>query len=206
MAKAKAKSKSKPAGKKPAAKAAAKPAAKKAASAKPAAKAKASAPQKKSGKSLAQKAAAVASKVVSKLTPKTASKADSKKQSQKEAKASPQLTLKPLAANARTKVSIPKNFLPLDDRVLVLRAGVSDRTPGGLYIPDTVSSSERPSQGEVIAVGKGHRDKKGRTRPLDVQLGDTVMFAQYSGSEVRIDDQDFMLLREADILGVVKAD
>lgn len=96
-------------------------------------------------------------------------------------------------------------FTPLDDRVLVQRSEAATRTAGGLYIPDTVSSADRPSQGRVVAVGHGHRDKKGRLRPLDVQLGDTVMFPAFSGSEVTLGaGESLLLLREEEIIAVVK--
>lgn len=106
-------------------------------------------------------------------------------------------SVKPAAKQAaRSKF----DFVPLDDRILIERAGTSDRTAGGLYIPDTVS--ERPNKGKVIAVGRGHRDAKGRTRPLDVKVGDTVLFTGYAGSEVEFDGATYMIMRESDLLGV----
>ena len=116
------------------------------------------------------------------------------------------------AARDRKKATPPAKaadmksvFTPLDDRVMIERAGKMDRTPGGLYIPDTVSASDRPNQGLVVAVGRGHRDKKGRIRPLDVKLGDTVMFNGYGGSEVKIDGREFLVLREEEIIAVVRS-
>lgn len=96
-------------------------------------------------------------------------------------------------------------FTPLDDRVLVQRSGVSDRTPGGLYIPDTVQAGDRPKQGRVVAVGRGHRDKKGRLRPLDVRLGDLVMFAEFGGADVKLFGEDLLCIRENEIIAVVKS-
>jgi chaperonin GroES len=104
----------------------------------------------------------------------------------------------------QSPADISKAFIPLDDRVLVRRMAVELRTPGGLYIPDTVASAERPTQGQVVAVGRGHQDKKGRIRPLDVQNGDTVMFAPFSAAEITINNQELLVLREQDILAVVK--
>lgn len=91
-------------------------------------------------------------------------------------------------------------LMPLDDRLLVEKLVASDRTPGGLYIPDM--AQERPTKGKVIAVGKGHRDAKGRIRPLDVKVGDVVLFTQWSGSEIELDGATFLIMRETDLLGV----
>jgi len=85
---------------------------------------------------------------------------------------------------------------------VIQRAGAADRTPGGLYIPDTVA--DRPNQGRVIAVGRGHRDNKGRIHPLDVQLGDTVMYASFAGSELKVSDLEVLVLRENEVLAIVK--
>lgn len=89
---------------------------------------------------------------------------------------------------------------PLDDRILVEKLGASDRTPGGLYIPDM--AQERPNKGKVVAVGHGRRDKKGRVRPLDVQVGDVVLFTQWAGGEIELDGATFLIMRETDVLGV----
>ncbi len=113
----------------------------------------------------------------------------------------------PAAVKASAKVKTAdysQVFSPLDDRVLVLKVGFSNRTPGGLYIPDTVSGDDRPSQGTVVAVGPGHRDKKGRLRPLDVKIGDTVMFKAFTGSDVKIDASELLCLRESEIIAIVK--
>lgn len=89
---------------------------------------------------------------------------------------------------------------PLDDRVLV-EVETMTKTAGGLFIPATVS--DRPQQGKVVAVGRGHRNKKGRVRPMDVSLGDTVMFAAFSGTEMKLENSEILILRESDILGII---
>jgi chaperonin GroES len=98
--------------------------------------------------------------------------------------------------------TLSKNFSPLDDRILVQVEARMERTPGGLYIPDTVS--ERPNVGRVVAVGPGKRSKKGKLQPLDVRVGDEVMFAQWGGLEIEMPGQSgrFLILRETDLLGV----
>ena len=94
-------------------------------------------------------------------------------------------------------------FTPLDDRLVVERDGVSNRTAGGLYIPDTVSDSEKPNRGVVLAVGPGHRNKKGQLRPLDVQQGNKVIFFFFSGSEINLEGRDLVLIRESDVVAIV---
>jgi chaperonin GroES len=90
---------------------------------------------------------------------------------------------------------------PLHDRVLVKRVEETAKTAGGLFIPDT--AKEKPIQAQVIAVGAGKRDKDGKLHALDVKEGDRVLFAKYSGSEVKIDGEDHLILREEDILAVL---
>ena len=109
-------------------------------------------------------------------------------------------TEKPTLKLVKSKSSMAFAFQPLDDRILVERAGESNMTPGGLYIPDTVS--ERPTKGVVKAVGRGHQDKKGRVQPLDVKVGDTVLFTSYAGTEVEFGGETYLILRETDLLGV----
>lgn len=102
----------------------------------------------------------------------------------------------------KIKVAIGlKLFSPLDDRVLVQPEKAAEKTPGGLYIPDTVQ--ERPLEGKIVSVGPGHRNKKGRLRPLDVKLGDRIMYSAHAGSSVDLDGQEFLLLREEEILAVL---
>jgi chaperonin GroES len=93
-------------------------------------------------------------------------------------------------------------FRPLHDRVLVKRVEAEEKTPGGIIIPDT--AKEKPVEGEVLAVGPGVRDETGTVRPLDVKVGDHVLFGKWAGTEVIIDGEDRLILKEADILGVVE--
>jgi chaperonin GroES len=90
---------------------------------------------------------------------------------------------------------------PLHDRILVKRLDEETKTAGGLFIPDT--AKEKPIQAKVVAVGSGRRDKDGKVHALDVKAGDKVLFAKYSGSEVKIDGEDHLILREEDILAVL---
>ena len=93
-------------------------------------------------------------------------------------------------------------FRPLHDRVVVRRIEEDERTPGGIIIPDT--AKEKPQQGEVIAAGPGARDEKGVVQPLDVKAGDRVLFGKWSGSEVKIDGEELLIMKESDILGVLE--
>jgi chaperonin GroES len=95
-------------------------------------------------------------------------------------------------------------FRPLGDRVLVRRVEEEEKTRGGIIIPDT--AKEKPQEGEVIAVGPGARDETGKVQPLDVSVGDKILFGKWSGTEVRLDGQDLLIMKESDILGVVDAD
>ena len=94
------------------------------------------------------------------------------------------------------------NIRPLHDRVIVRRIEETEQVRGGIIIPDT--AKEKPQQGEVIAVGEGKRDKDGKRLPLDVKPGDRVLFGKYSGTEVKIDDEELLILREDEILGIVE--
>jgi chaperonin GroES len=93
------------------------------------------------------------------------------------------------------------NFRPLHDRVVIRRIESNDRTPGGIIIPDT--AKEKPQEGEVIAVGPGARDETGRMQPLDVRAGDRILFGKWSGTEVRIAGEEYLIMKESDILGVL---
>jgi chaperonin GroES len=93
-------------------------------------------------------------------------------------------------------------FRPLHDRVVVRRIEEDDRTPGGIIIPDT--AKEKPQQGEVVAVGPGARDEKGQVQPLDVKAGDRILFGKWSGTEVKIDGEELLIMKESDILGVLE--
>jgi chaperonin GroES len=94
------------------------------------------------------------------------------------------------------------NFRPLYDRVVIRRIESDDRTPGGIIIPDT--AKEKPQEGEVIAVGPGARDETGRMQPLDVRVGDRILFGKWSGTEVRIAGEEYLIMKESDILGVLE--
>jgi chaperonin GroES len=93
-------------------------------------------------------------------------------------------------------------FRPLHDRVVIRRIEGEEKTKGGIIIPDTVK--EKPQEGEVIAVGPGARDEAGKLVPLDVKAGDRVLFGKWSGSEVKIDGEDLIIMKESDILGVIE--
>jgi chaperonin GroES len=92
-------------------------------------------------------------------------------------------------------------FRPLGDRVLVKRVEEEQKTKGGIIIPDT--AKEKPQEGEVVAVGPGARDDSGKIQPLDVKAGDRILFGKWSGTEVKIDGQDLLIMKESDIMGVV---
>ena len=92
-------------------------------------------------------------------------------------------------------------FRPLHDRVVVRRIESEEKTKGGIIIPDT--AKEKPQEGEVVAVGPGARDEQGRVNPLDVKAGARVLFGKWSGTEVKIDGQDLLIMKESDIMGVV---
>jgi chaperonin GroES len=93
-------------------------------------------------------------------------------------------------------------FRPLHDRVVIRRLEGEEKSKGGIIIPDTVK--EKPQEGEVIAVGPGGRDESGKLMPLDVKVGDQILFGKWSGTEVKIGGQDVLIMTEADILGVIE--
>ena len=93
-------------------------------------------------------------------------------------------------------------FRPLHDRVVVQRLESEQKTAGGIIIPDT--AKEKPMQGKVIAAGAGARDDSGKVQPLDVKAGDTVLFGKWSGTEVKIDGQEYLIMKETDIMGVIE--
>jgi len=90
---------------------------------------------------------------------------------------------------------------PLQDRVLVRRIEPEAKTAGGIFIPDT--AQEKPTEGEVVAVGPGMRDEEGKVQPLEVKSGDRVLFGKWSGTEVKLDGEDLMIMKETDIMGVL---
>jgi chaperonin GroES len=92
-------------------------------------------------------------------------------------------------------------FRPLGDRVAVRRVEEEAKTKGGIIIPDT--AKEKPQEGEVLSVGPGVRDDNGKVHPLDLKVGDRILFGKWSGSEVKLDDEDILIMKEADVLGVL---
>jgi chaperonin GroES len=92
-------------------------------------------------------------------------------------------------------------FRPLHDRVVVRRIASDDRTAGGIIIPDT--AKEKPQEGEIIAVGPGSRDEQGKIVALDVKAGDHILFGKWSGTEVKIDGEDLLIMKESDIMGII---
>jgi chaperonin GroES len=93
-------------------------------------------------------------------------------------------------------------FKPLQDRVVVRRVQEEEKTPGGIIIPDT--AKEKPSEGEIVAVGPGARNEKGEIVPLEVKEGDRVLFGKWSGTEVKIDGQELLIMKESDIMGIIE--
>jgi chaperonin GroES len=94
------------------------------------------------------------------------------------------------------------NFRPLHDRVLVRRVTAEEKTAGGIIIPDT--AKEKPQEGEVISVGPGTLDDKGGLRPLDVKAGDRILFGKWSGTEVKLNNEELLIMKESDIMGVLE--
>lgn len=92
-------------------------------------------------------------------------------------------------------------FRPLHDRVLVQREESEEKTAGGIIIPDT--AKEKPMQGKVISVGSGARDEHGKLTPLDVKEGDTILFGKWSGTEIKLDGADYLIMKESDIMGII---
>jgi chaperonin GroES len=107
-----------------------------------------------------------------------------------------------VAPYTRPQKAPPMKFRPLHDRVVIRRAEGDTKSKGGIIIPD--NAKEKPQEGEVIAVGPGARDESGKLIPLDVKAGDAVLFGKWSGTEVRIDGEDLLIMKEADIVGIVE--
>jgi chaperonin GroES len=93
-------------------------------------------------------------------------------------------------------------FRPLHDRVVVRRVESEEKTAGGIIIPDT--AKEKPQEGEIVAVGPGARDETGKLIPLDVRVGDRILFGKWSGTEVKIDSEDLLIMKESDVMGVIE--
>jgi chaperonin GroES len=92
-------------------------------------------------------------------------------------------------------------FRPLHDRVLVRRIDEEEKSAGGIIIPDT--AKEKPSEGKIVAVGSGARNEKGEITPLDVQAGDFILFGKWSGTEVKVDGEDLLIMKESDVMGII---
>tara|TARA_Y100000588_G_C13893086_1_gene769554 strand:- start:240 stop:557 length:318 start_codon:yes stop_codon:yes gene_type:complete len=94
-------------------------------------------------------------------------------------------------------------FRPLHDRVAVRRIDEEEKSAGGIIIPDT--AKEKPSQGKIVAVGSGARNENGEITPLDVRVGDTILFGKWSGTEIKIDGEDLLIMKESDVMGILEA-
>ncbi len=95
------------------------------------------------------------------------------------------------------------NFRPLHDRVLVRRVTAEEKTAGGIIIPDT--AKEKPQEGEIVAVGSGTLNEKGELRPLDVKAGDRILFGKWSGTEVKLNGEELLIMKESDVMGILSA-
>jgi chaperonin GroES len=95
-------------------------------------------------------------------------------------------------------------FRPLHDRVVVKRVDAEEKTKGGIIIPDT--AKEKPQEGEVVAVGPGGRDESGKLVPLDLKAGDRILFGKWSGTEIKLDGEDLLIMKESDVMGVVESE
>lgn len=105
-----------------------------------------------------------------------------------------------MASSATT--SVATSFTPLHDRILVQRVEETESIRGGIIIPD--SAKEKPQEGKVISVGKGKSNDEGKVFPLDVKAGDRILFGKYSGTEIKIDGEDYLIMREEEVLGILK--
>jgi chaperonin GroES len=106
------------------------------------------------------------------------------------------------SAPAQTRIIMAKTkFRPLHDRVVVKRVEAEEKSKGGIIIPDT--AKEKPQQGEVVAVGPGGRDENGKLVPMDLKAGDRVLFGKWSGTEVKLDGEELLIMKESDIMGVI---
>jgi chaperonin GroES len=107
----------------------------------------------------------------------------------------------PVSQACRGNVMAKSKFRPLHDRVVVKRIDAEEKTKGGIIIPDTVK--EKPSQGEITAIGPGGRDESGKLIPIDLKVGDRVLFGKWSGTEVKLDGEELLIMKESDIMGVL---
>lgn len=141
-------------------------------------------------------------KAKTKMVPKAMPKTMSKTMPKAIAKTKINVSMKP-SNKIVSKIDFQNWVTPLDDRLLVMISEGEKMTPGGLYIPDTVTDVSGNMKGVVAAVGRGHLDKKGKIRPLDVKKGDQVIFSQFSGSKIEYQGETVIFLRESDVLGIV---
>lgn len=163
----------------------------------------------KAGKKAAKKSPAKKTPTIKKTAAKAARPAKSasvkpaaaKSTTGKSAGAKPMTTSS--ATGKKPAVDLQSFVTPLDDRLLVRISGSEKMTAGGLYIPDTVSDVSGNLQGQVVAVGRGHRGGKGHLRPMDVRVGDKVVFPEFAGSKIKILNEDLVILRESEVMGVV---
>ena len=161
---------------------------------------KVSAKEKKPVKAPAKKAAGKKTVTKSKVT----ATAPAKKATPAKKTAASKPTTKAIVTSRAPKILDLSDFVtPLDDRLIIQTAGTEKITPGGLYIPDTVADVSGNLHGFVVAVGRGHLNKKGHVLPMDVKVGDKVVFTEFSGTKITIQNQDLIILREGDVLGVV---
>jgi len=147
-------------------------------------------------------------KVKAKAKPKAIAKKtkSAAKKTKPVAKAAAKPVIKVQAA-VKVKASDLKNFVtPLDDRIIVQVENEDRMTAGGLYIPDTIEDARTYFKGVILAVGRGHRDAKGRMRPMDVKVGDQVLFSSVSGAKISYQSVDLKIIRETDVMGVVNKD
>ncbi|MGA3134571.1 MAG: co-chaperone GroES [Terracidiphilus sp.] len=107
-----------------------------------------------------------------------------------------------MVSKARATTTAATTFTPLHDRILVRRLEEGETIRGGIIIPD--SAKEKPQEGEVISVGKGKSNDEGKVFPLDVKAGDKILFGKYSGNEIKIDGEEFLIMREEEVLGIIK--
>ncbi len=110
--------------------------------------------------------------------------------------------ISPLIVSARRPETSPMKFRPLHDRVVIRRIEGDDKTKGGIIIPDTVK--EKPQEGEVVAVGPGARDESGKLTPVELKPGERVLFGKWSGTEVKIDGEELLIMKETDVMGVIE--
>jgi chaperonin GroES len=112
-------------------------------------------------------------------------------------------TAGPVTAMPLSWSNFPMKFRPLHDRVVVKRVDSDTKTTGGIIIPDT--AAEKPQEGEVVAVGPGARDETGKVIPIELKKGDKILFGKWSGTEVKIDGQELLIMKESDVMGVLEA-